>query len=248
MKKEQNNKPLHEIILEIFYFESKDKPCKLSKNEVFWKFKDPSVSEFQIEEVLNWMVHHKKLNENLGYYTLDKYEALDLEERLKKERETIVKEPNSIFYSNSYVFKKPKFATILINYIIPTLLISYVFFILFLINKLNSSYETFQDDKELINEITIEEPKSGYIAKNKALTDREVKVLFKNQQENITYLNKTIDTLQKKVTKLNDKYTKNIASINLQIKGIHLQLNSILFHISILILLFILLHFFKSFT
>ena len=141
MKKEIQPKPLHEIILELFYFESKEKPCKLTKNEVFWKFKDPSVSEFQIEEVLNWLVHHKKLNENLGYYTLDKYEAIELEERIKKERETIRKEANSIFYTNSYSLKKPKILEIFVHYIAPTLLISYTFFILFLINKLNTSFE-----------------------------------------------------------------------------------------------------------
>ena len=246
MKKEIQPKPLHEIILELFYFESKEKPCKLSKNEVFWKFKDPSVSEFQIEEVLNWLVHHKKLNENLGYYTLDKYEAIELEERIKKERETIRKEANSIFYTNSYSLKKPKILEIFVHYIAPTLLISYTFFILFLINKLNTSFELSVGESENINEVSIAEPKSGYIGKKKALSDKEVKYLFKNQQQNIVYLNKTIDTLQKQVTKINEIHSKSTNEIHQQIKIIHNQVHTILFHLSILLVGFILLFFLKN--
>ena len=246
MKKEIQPKPLHEIILELFYFESKEKPCKLSKNEVFWKFKDPSVSEFQIEEVLNWLVHHKKLNENLGYYTLDKYEAIELEERIKKERETIRKEANSIFYTNSYSLKKPKILEIFVHYIAPTLLISYTFFILFLISKLNTSFELSVGKSENIDEVLIAEPKSGYIGKKKALSDKEVKYLFKNQQQNIVYLNKTIDTLQKQVTKINEIYSKSTNATHQQIKTIHNQVHAILFHLSILLVGFILLFFLKN--
>ena len=246
MKKEIQPKPLHETILELFYFESKEKPCKLTKNEVFWKFKDPSVSEFQIEEVLNWLVHHKKLNENLGYYTLDKYEAIELEERIKKERETIRKETDSIFYTNSYSLKKPKILEIFVHYIAPTLLISYTFFILFLISKLNTSFELSVGKSENISEVSIAEPKSGYIGKKKALSDKEVKYLFKNQQQNIVYLNKTIDTLQKQVTKINEIHSKSTNVIHQQIKTIHNQVHAILFHLSILLVGFILLFFLKN--
>ena len=246
MKKETQPKPLHETILELFYFESKEKPCKLTKNEVFWKFKDPSISEFQIEEVLNWLVHHKKLNESMGYYTLDKYEAIELEERMKKERETIRKEADSIFYTNSYSLKKPKVVDIFVNYIGPTLLLSYTFFILFLISKLNTSFELSVGKSENISEVSIAEPKSGYIGKKKALSDKEVKYLFKNQQQNIVYLNKTIDTLQKQVTKINEIHSKSTNTIHQQIKTIHNQVYSILFHLSILLIGFILLFFIKN--
>jgi hypothetical protein len=247
MKKEIQPKPLHETILELFYFESKDKPCKFTKNEVFWKFKDPSVSEFQIEEVLNWLVHHKKLNENLGYYTLDKFEAIELEERIKKERETIRKEANSIFYSNSYAFKKPKFLEIGLNFIIPTLLISYGFFILFLISKINGSFESYDEQSAKINEISITEQKSGYLGYRRPLSDNEVKYLFKNQHENIDYLNKTIDTLQKQVTKVNELRFKSTNAVQHQIKTIQKQVNSVLFHLSVLIIGFILLFLLKNF-
>lgn len=250
MKNEIQPKPLHETVLEIFYFESKDKPSKLTKNEVFWKFKDPSISEFQIEEVLNWLVHHKKLDENLGYYTLDKYELLDIESRLKNERESISKKPSAIAYTstskNSTYSNKPKTATILVHYIAPTLLISYALFIVFLINKLNTSFELSTEKIENINGLTIAEPKSGYIGKNKALSDKEVKYLFKNQQQNILYLNKTIDTLQKQVTKINEIHSKSTNAIHQQIISIHQQVHSILLHIAILLVGFILLFFLKN--
>lgn len=247
MKNEKQPKPLHESVLEIFYFESKDKPSKLTKNEVFWKFKDPSISEFQIEEVLNWLVHHKKLNENLGYYTLDKYELLDIEERLKIERETISKKTSTITYTNSSSnnLSKPKNPTIFVHYIIPTLLISYAFFIVFLVNKLNTSFELSTGKTENINGISITEPKSGYIGKRK-LSDNEVKYLFKNQQQNIVYLNKTIDTLQKQVTKINEIHSKSTHSIHQQIKSIHQQVHSILLHLTILLIGFIILFFIKN--
>ncbi|WP_148267930.1 DUF5457 domain-containing protein [Flavobacterium branchiophilum] len=246
MKKEIQPKPLHETILELFYFESKEKPCKLSKNEVFWKFKDPSVSEFQIEEVLNWLVHHKKLNENLGYYTLDKYEALELEERLKNERETIRKEADSIFYTNSYSLKKTKIAEIFVHYIAPTLLISYTFFILFLINKLNTSFELSVEKTVNNMELTVAKPKSGFIGKKKALSDKEVKYLFKNQQQNIVYLNKTIDTLQKQIVKINENHSKSTNAIHNQIKTIHNQVYFILLQLSILLIGLLLLFFIKN--
>ncbi|WP_157956087.1 DUF5457 domain-containing protein [Flavobacterium kingsejongi] len=44
-------KPLHEIILELFYFESKEKPCELTKKEILWRLKDPKITEYQMEEV-----------------------------------------------------------------------------------------------------------------------------------------------------------------------------------------------------
>jgi hypothetical protein len=243
MKKEIQPKPLHEVILEMFYFESKDKPCRLTKNEVFWKFKDPSVSEFQIDEVLNWMVHNKKLNEDLGYYTLDKYEALEIEEKLKTEREETKKASSSLFYPNNYSLYKPKISMILVHYILPTLLISYVIFIFFLVQKLNNSYELKTEKIENVSGLAVAEPKTDYIRKNKMLSDKEVKILFKNQHENIVYLNKSMDSLQKQVTKLNEMHSKSVTVINSHFNNVQNQVNTILFHTIILLFLFILLFF-----
>ncbi|CAM3763566.1 DUF6531 domain-containing protein [Flavobacterium branchiophilum] len=72
-----------------------------------------------------------------------------------------------------------------------------------------------------IPSFNLAEPKSGYIGKKKALSDKEVKYLFKNQQQNIVYLNKTIDTLQKQVTKINEIHSKSTNVIHQQIKTIY---------------------------
>lgn len=96
-------KPLHEIILELFYFESKGKPCELTKNEILWRLKDPGITEYQMEEVLNWMVHHKKLTESLGVYSLDRFELIDLEEKFKNERLNKEKKQEPIFFTNENI-------------------------------------------------------------------------------------------------------------------------------------------------
>jgi hypothetical protein len=60
------------------------------------------------------------------------------------------------------------------------------------------------------------------------------------------YLNKTIDTLQKQVTKINEIHSKSTNAIHQQIKTIHNQVYTIFFHLSILLVGFILLFFVKN--
>ncbi|WP_281322570.1 DUF5457 domain-containing protein [Flavobacterium aestivum] len=245
-------KPLHEIILELFYFESKGKPCELTKKEILWKLKDPSITEYQMEEVLNWMVHHKKLNENLGLYTLDRFELIDLEEKFKSERLNQEKKQEPIFFTNYSTINnihnavKPKPLDIFIQYILPTFLLSYIVFIFFLVNKLNSSFEINNNKIENVSEVTLKEPKTGVIKKKKALSDKEVKRLFSNQHQNILYLNRTIDSLQKQVNKINEIHTTATLAINSQINSLQPQVNTIFLHIAVVLLGFILLFFLKN--
>jgi hypothetical protein len=245
-------KPLHEIILELFYFESKDKPCELTKKEILWKLKDPSITEYQMEEVLNWMVHHKKLNESLGHYTLDRFELIDLEEKFKNERLNREKKQEPIFFTNYSTINnihnavKPKAMEIIVHYILPTFLLSYIVFIFFLVNKLNNSFEINNDKIESVNELTINEPKTGVIRKKEALSDKEVKRLFSNQHQNILYLNKTIDSLQKQVNKINEIHTTATLDINKQINSLQPQVNGIFLHVAVVLLGFILLFFMKN--
>lgn len=247
-------KPLHEIILELFYFESKGKPCELTKKEILWRLKDPGITEYQIEEVLNWMVHHKKLNESLGHYTLDRFELIDLEEKFKNERLKKENKQEPIFFTNYSTINnihsamKPKPIEIIIQYILPTFLLSYIVFIFFLVNKLNSSFEINNSKIEDVNELTLKEPKTGVIRKKEALSDKEVKRLFSNQHQNILYLNKTIDSLQKQVNKINEIHTTATVDIKNQINSLQPQVNIIFLHIAVVLLGFILLFFMKNIT
>ncbi|OXG06467.1 hypothetical protein B0A64_10150 [Flavobacterium araucananum] len=245
-------KPLHEIILELFYFESKGKPCELTKKEILWKLKDPSITEYQIEEVLNWMVHHKKLNEGLGLYSLDRFELIDLEEKFKTERLNKEKKQEPIFFTNYSTINnihnavRPKPLEIIVQYILPTLLLSYIVFIFFLVNKLNNSFEVNNNKIEDVSELTLKEPKTGVIRKKAALSDKEVKRLFSNQHQNILYLNKTIDSLQKQVNKINEIHTTATLDIKTQINSLQPQVNAIILHITVVLLGFIFLFFMKN--
>lgn len=245
-------KPLHEIILELFYFESKDKPSELTKKEILWKLKDPSVSEYKMEEVLNWMVHHKKLNENLGLYSLDRFELLDLEEKFKTERQHSEKTQEPIFYANYSTVnnihnpEKPKAMSLFIQYVMPAFLLSYIVFIFFQVNKLNNSFEIHYNKIENINALTLQQPKTGVIKKKEALSDKEVKLLFSNQHQNILYLNKTIDSLQKQVNKINTVHTAAALEIKNQINSLQPQVNAIFLHMVIVLFGFISLFFIKN--
>ncbi|WP_264524457.1 DUF5457 domain-containing protein [Flavobacterium sp. N502536] len=245
-------KPLHEIILELFYFESKGKPFELTKNEILWRLKDPAITEYQMEEVLNWMVHHKKLNETLGLYSLDRFELIDLEVKYKNERLNREKKQEPIFFTNYSTINNIHSATrlkpmdIIIQYILPTFLLSYILFIFFLINKLNNSFEINNTKVEDVSELTLKEPRTGVIRKKAALSDKEVKRLFSNQHQNILYLNKTIDSLQKQVNKINEIHTTATLDIRNQVNSLQPQVNSIFLHIAAVLLGFILLFFMKN--
>ncbi len=53
-------KPLHEVILDIMYFKDTEKPFAFTSEDIFWQMKDPNISERQIIEVLDWLVVQKK--------------------------------------------------------------------------------------------------------------------------------------------------------------------------------------------
>jgi phage host-nuclease inhibitor protein Gam len=253
--KTETTKHLHEIILELFYFESKDKPCKLTKKDILWKLKDPSVSEYRLEEVLNWMVHHKKLNETLGEYTIDRFELIDLEQKFKNENQNQAKSHETVFYANYntttniHNVLKPKPLKVFIQYIFPAFLFSYIIFIFFQVNKLNNSFEIHNNQiAQSAGELKLEQPRTGIIKKKAALSDQEVKQLFANQHQNILYLNKTIDSLQKQINKANETHAAATLAINKQINSLQPQVNAILLHTTIVLLGFVLLFFMKNTT
>lgn len=250
----EKDKPLHEIILELFYFESKGKSCELTKQEILWKLKDPGISEYRIEEVLNWMVYHKKLNDNFGLYSLDRFELIDLEEKFKNKRLYKEEKQEPIFFTNYSTVNnihhvvKPKGIEIFIRYILPTFLLSYIVFIFFLVNKLNNSFEINSNKIKDASESTLKEPKTDIIKEKQALSDKEVKRQFSNQHQNILYLNETIDSLQKQVNKINEINTTPTLGKKKQVNSLQLQVNAIFLHIAIVLLGFILMFFMKNIT
>ncbi|WP_227871713.1 DUF5457 domain-containing protein [Flavobacterium kingsejongi] len=207
-----------------------------------------------MSKVLNWMVHHKKLNESLGHYSLDRFELIDLEEKFKMERLNKDRQQEPIFFTNYSTINnihsamKPKPMEIVVNYILPTFLFTYIAIIFYLVNDLNNSFEINNSKFESVKELTIKEPKTGVIRKRKALSDNEVKRLFSNQHQNVVYLNKTLDSLQTQINKINDVHTAATSDIKNQINSLQPQVNTIFLHIAIVLLGFILLFFMKNIT
>ncbi len=208
-----------------------------------------------MEEVLNWMVHHKKLTEILGLYSLDRFELIDLEEKFKKERlnKETTKNPASFTAFSTIntihhtVNQKPRVLEIILKYVFPAVLLSYIVFIFFLINKLNNSFEINPNSSSVSKEVTIINPRTATIWKKEDLSDRDVKRLFSNQFQNIVYLNSTIDSLQQKVNKLNQIHTTEFLKLNTQINALQPQVNTILLHSIVLLFCFVLLFFMKNF-
>lgn len=76
-------KPLHEVVLDIMYFKDTEKPASFTTEDIFWQMKDPDISEHQIKEVLEWLVRQKQVEYKFGKYKIDKYEFLDLSQKYK---------------------------------------------------------------------------------------------------------------------------------------------------------------------
>ena len=79
--------PLHEVVLKTMFEVNKDKPAELSAGDVFWRLSDPSIREQQITEVLNWLVHKRKVDHYAGKYSLDRFEFLEQKKKNGKTTE-----------------------------------------------------------------------------------------------------------------------------------------------------------------
>lgn len=264
MEKKEQEKLLHETILELFYYESKDKLCELNQSEIFRKLKDPSVSQFQLDQVLNWMVHHKKLNEILGFYTIDKYELIDLEEKFRnKDKETKIKEIKptiNIEEDTSKIIKTPipnklpnkpvvrkttpkKKITVPVvvkpkKYMVITNFIIPVFLVIytfFVFFLIQSFHKNLE-----INNTKVE---IALTKINQNLSDNKTLVLSQNKNEKSLINN---NVYAKQVDTTNEANTKTIVSVYTGFNHILNQVNNIFLHLLFLILGIILLHILKN--
>lgn len=76
--------PLHEVILQIMFLENKEKAAEIKPSEVLWKIDNPEITERQVREVLDWLVHHKRVELYLGKYCLNRIEFLKQKEIYEK--------------------------------------------------------------------------------------------------------------------------------------------------------------------
>ncbi len=85
--------PLHEVVLSVIYEVNKERPVELSATDVFYKMSDPTLTERQITQVLDWLVNEKRLEKFTDKYSLDRFEFLD--QRSKEEGPYIPKKDES---------------------------------------------------------------------------------------------------------------------------------------------------------
>lgn len=85
-KKDKNGEriPLHEVVLEMMFEAGGDQPIELTASDLYWKSSDPSVSESQITEVLNWLAGQKRVDKFAGKYSMTPSEFID-QKKLRKE-------------------------------------------------------------------------------------------------------------------------------------------------------------------
>ncbi len=84
MSEKIEEKPLHEVVLDILYFEDVEKPVGLSPEDIFLIIKDAEISERKIREVLEWLVLQKRVVRQFGKYYLDKYEFIERANQIKQ--------------------------------------------------------------------------------------------------------------------------------------------------------------------
>lgn len=94
--------PLHEIILKLMFEENKEGAAGLSVNDIFWKSSDPMLRESQVEDVLEWLLHHRRVEHRAGKYSLDRFEML---EQIELEKPKVVEKAK---VSKPPVKKSPK--------------------------------------------------------------------------------------------------------------------------------------------
>ena len=89
------NLPLHEVVLKIMFFENMEKAAQMKAEDVLWKIDNPEISERQVRDVLDWLVHQKKAELYLGKYSIDRVEFLEQKELYEASLIALEKNPNS---------------------------------------------------------------------------------------------------------------------------------------------------------
>lgn len=133
-------KPLHEVVLDILYYEDTEKPVFMLPEDILWKIKDSDVRERHVNEVLEWLVYNKKAVKQFGKYQIDRYEFIERanndkgkSSRSKKGTDTVKrisveKAPDSWFVNFRESFSKITFYLLLLSYVGFISVVAYKFY------------------------------------------------------------------------------------------------------------------------
>ncbi|MEM0940698.1 MAG: DUF5457 domain-containing protein [Bacteroidota bacterium] len=82
-----NNRPLHEIVLEVMFKISPSKPVGVSVSDVFWGIDIPELTEREVKEVMEWLVHKRQITRYIDKYHLDRPAYLELKKSIGPQRD-----------------------------------------------------------------------------------------------------------------------------------------------------------------
>ncbi|WP_196892310.1 DUF5457 domain-containing protein [Aureivirga marina] len=214
MKKKHTKAPLHEVVLRIMFHQNKKKAEYMSVNDILWKIDNPDIAERQIKEVLDWLVHHRKVEVYLGKYCLDRVEFLeqkkfyedniDLDSNVDVDLD--VESPN--FYIEDS--RKPRNNKRILFWIFIGIYIVGIFFSFNSLNSFSGLYSRKENDTILKNEIKTKIP-SLYISSDTVYSVKSVKDIrraFYRQNKTNEKFQSQIDNFQVQVDSVLNKYNK----------------------------------------
>lgn len=83
----KNDRPLHEVVLEIMFKISPEKPVYVTVTDVLWNIDDQDMTERDIKEVMEWLVRQRHITRYLDKYCLDRITYLELKKSVDIDRQ-----------------------------------------------------------------------------------------------------------------------------------------------------------------
>ncbi|OEK09811.1 hypothetical protein A8C32_09885 [Flavivirga aquatica] len=163
--------PLHEVVLKIMFHENTEKAAAMTPADILWRIDNPEITERQIREVLDWLVHKKKAELYLGKYSIDRIEFLEQKERVLNEappkRKTFYMAPPAP------TVKHNKYQIYLL--VLGLLALGYMSYSFFNLDNTFKSSETLNTHEGIVN--TIPNQKQLYVSEDEWYTESAKKAI-----------------------------------------------------------------------
>ena len=213
------NLPLHEVVLKIMFYEDIEKAAEMTAEDVLWRIDNPEISERQIREVLDWLVHQKKVVRYLGKYSIDRVEFIAQKElyktSLKRDNTTlkIAKKTSSkrqTFYMHSNkVYHAPYYSYIIILGILILGYLTYTFS--YVDYQFKPSTTLITQQKRSIQNLSRQ--KQLYVSKDDTYTEKEKSAIsysFSRQNKINKITVKTLNKLQFMIDSISQVHIKEM--------------------------------------
>jgi len=198
--------PLHEVVLKIMFHEDIEKAASMKAEDILWRIDNPEITQRKVTEVLNWLIHKKRVDLYLGKYTINRIEFLELKKIYGVPLLNIEKQ-NSKIKESFYItpLKKDKKNKLPIYFF---LLIAFVFcYISYTFLDLKHQFKIDED----LNKESIITPKK--IPKQRKLYFSKGNLFKRNDSSAIAQV-KSINHSFERQNTINNLYIKSINDIN----------------------------------